>query len=180
MSHDPARAAASQAAGRRLRAVSPEGRAAAASAFSGGRGKSGLHGTTVAGNARRGRPQGKCHREQTAIRPATGAARVKGCGKSAPRGWQQRRHGKPHREQNRIGAANRRVPAGRPGWLLEPVGDGGPRGMVAQSRSAGMDRTRLTGPLAHLPSTGGRACSPATGQTGGELCCGGLRLPAHW
>ena len=29
-------------------------------------GKSGLHGKTVPGNARRGRPQGKCHRKQTA------------------------------------------------------------------------------------------------------------------
>ena len=29
-------------------------------------GKSGLHGNTVPGNARRGRPQGKCHRKQTA------------------------------------------------------------------------------------------------------------------
>ena len=34
----------------------------------GGGGKSGLHGNTVPGNARRGRPQGKCHREQTARR----------------------------------------------------------------------------------------------------------------
>ena len=32
--------------------------------------------------------------------------RVKGCGKSAPRPWQQGRHGKPHREQNRIGRAD--------------------------------------------------------------------------
>jgi len=32
-------------------------------------------------------------------------ARVKRCGKSAPRLWQQRRQGKPHREQDRIGAA---------------------------------------------------------------------------
>src|SRR3546814_17423041 len=31
-----------------------------------GGGKSGLHGNTVPGNARRGRPQGKCHRKQTA------------------------------------------------------------------------------------------------------------------
>ncbi len=42
----------------------------------GGGGKSGLHGNTVPGNARRGRPQGKCHREQTArrgrLRPACG------------------------------------------------------------------------------------------------------------
>ena len=31
-----------------------------------GRGKSGLHGGTVPGNPRRGRPQGKCHRKYTA------------------------------------------------------------------------------------------------------------------
>ena len=47
-----------------------------------GGGKSGLHGNTVPGNARRGRPQGKCHRKQTA---RLGRVRVKGCGKSAPR-----------------------------------------------------------------------------------------------
>ncbi len=32
----------------------------------GPRGKSGLHEATVPGNARRGKPQGKRHREQTA------------------------------------------------------------------------------------------------------------------
>jgi hypothetical protein len=36
-----------------------------------------------------------------------GKARVKRCGKSAPRPWQQGRQGKPHREQDRIGAAGR-------------------------------------------------------------------------
>ena|GEM_PF-3919259 len=30
---------------------------------------------------------------------------MKWCGKSAPRLWQQRRHGKPHREQDQIGTA---------------------------------------------------------------------------
>jgi hypothetical protein len=45
-------------------------------------GKSGLHGMTVPDNVRRGRPQGQCHRKQTA--PGSGV-RVKGCGKSAPR-----------------------------------------------------------------------------------------------
>src|SRR5690606_981068 len=34
-------------------------------------------------------------------------ARVKGCGKSAPRDWQQERHGKPHREQDQIEVAGR-------------------------------------------------------------------------
>src|SRR6202041_100765 len=29
--------------------------------------------------------------------------RVKWCGKSAPRGWQHQRHGKPHLEQDQIG-----------------------------------------------------------------------------
>jgi hypothetical protein len=35
----------------------------------------------------------------------SGQVRVKGCGKSAPRAWQQERHGKPHREQDQIGTA---------------------------------------------------------------------------
>ena len=39
----------------------------------------------VPGNTRRGRPQGQCHREQTADRRFDVEARVKGCGKSAPR-----------------------------------------------------------------------------------------------
>ena len=66
------------------------------------RGKSGLHGDTVPDNIRRGRPQGQCHRKRTARAPAR--ARVKRCGKSAPRDRQRERQGKPHREQNRIGA----------------------------------------------------------------------------
>jgi hypothetical protein len=72
-----------------------------------GRGKSGLHGGTVPGNARRGRPQGKCHRKYTANPPrhVGRAARVKRCGKSAPRRRQRRRQGKPHREQDQVGAA---------------------------------------------------------------------------
>src|SRR5450432_1538647 len=35
--------------------------------------------------------------------------RVKRCGKSAPRVRQRKRHGKPHREQDRIGTATRVV-----------------------------------------------------------------------
>ena len=38
--------------------------------------------------------------------PAFGRVRSKGCGKSAPRARQRVRHGKPHRVQDRIGAAN--------------------------------------------------------------------------
>ena len=75
-------------------------------------GKSGLHGSTVPDNLRRGRPQGQCHRKQTALRSeGRSGVRVKGCGKSAPRSWQQERHGKPHREQDRIGAARERETA---------------------------------------------------------------------
>jgi len=81
------------------------GRAAAARLR---RGKSGLHGDTVPANGRRGRPQGKCHREETAS--AHAAARVKRCGKSAPRFRQRKRHGKPHREQSRIGMAAGAIP----------------------------------------------------------------------
>ena len=85
-------------------------------------GKSGLHGGTVPGNARRGRPQGKCHRNTppspvvhgTALRGRTHgtawAARVKWCGKSAPRRRQRRRQGKPHREQDQVGAAGGACP----------------------------------------------------------------------
>jgi hypothetical protein len=109
----------------------------AASRLRAGGGKSGLHGNTVPGNARRGRPQGKCHREQTAGARSRGLsleqppARVKGCGKSAPRGRRRPRHGKPHREQDRIGAAGRPVlrdrcrrgafPPPPPGWVARGV-----------------------------------------------------------
>ena len=64
-----------------------------------GGGKSGLHGNTVPGNTRRGRPQGKCNRKQTSSQEG----RVKGWGKSPPRVRQRTWHVKPHREQNRIG-----------------------------------------------------------------------------
>jgi hypothetical protein len=66
---------------------------------------------------------------------------VKGCGKSAPPGRQRPGHGKPRREQNRIGAtegltAFNPSPGRRPGWLLEAVGDDRPRGMAVTSRRA--------------------------------------------
>jgi hypothetical protein len=49
-------------------------------------GKSGLHGDTVPDNVRRGKPQGKRHRKGNRL-SACREARVKRCGKSAPRGW---------------------------------------------------------------------------------------------
>ncbi len=89
-------------------------------------GKSGLHTDTAPDNVRRGRPQGKRHRKQTAgslaARPSSGKARVKGCGKSAPRGRQRQRHGKPRREQNRIGATRGATSAARPCPLALPLG----------------------------------------------------------
>ncbi len=57
-------------------------------------------------------------------------ARVKRCGKSAPRNRQRKRHGKPHREQDQIGMAHGPFPGCRPGWSREPVSNDGSRGMV--------------------------------------------------
>jgi len=62
--------------------------------------------------------------------------RVKRWGKSPPRTRQRGRHGKPHREQDRIGAARARKSSGlfrtsRPGWLREASGNGRPRRMAA-------------------------------------------------
>ncbi len=70
------------------------------------------------------------------IPPYFDTARSKRCGKSAPRWWQHRRQGKPHREQNRIGTAYGIPSACRPGWLLERLSNGSPRGMVAHCVSA--------------------------------------------
>jgi len=113
------------------------------------RGKSGLHGNTVPGNTRRGRPQGKCHREHTARRGFCLRARVKGCGKSAPRPRRRGRHGKPHREQDRVGATAR-----RPWWTGRPVS-----GPVAR---VGRARCPATGIPEEWPSPGaGRGQNPA-------------------
>jgi hypothetical protein len=96
------------------------------------RGKSGLHGITVPGNARRGDASHFRASATESKPPALGRVRSKGCGKSAPRVRQRTRHGKPHRVQDRIGAAHGLFPARRPGWLLEAEGNFRPRGMVAQ------------------------------------------------
>jgi len=93
------------------------------------RGKSGLHGDTVPDNVRRGRPQGKRHRNDTAYRPKA-AARLKWCGKSAPHSWQQEWLGKPHREQDQIGAARNPFPDSRPGRSREVCGNTHPRGIA--------------------------------------------------
>jgi len=103
----------------------------------------------VPANGRRGRPQGKCHREQTAG-PARRAARVKRRGKSPPRDRQRKRHGKPHREQDQIGVARRAtgsgVSASPPGSVAR-----GARQRASQRNGhpslSGEDRTRLIGRL---------------------------------
>ena len=114
-------------------------------------GKSGLHGNTVPGNTRRGRPQGKCHRNK----PLTdsSAARVKRCGKSAPHSRQRLWPGKPHREQDRIGV----VWAQAQGCfrLTARVGRAKHSAMNAPDEWPSMagnrrDRTRLTGRLTFL------------------------------
>ena len=123
------------------------------------RGKSGLHEARVPGNARRGQPQGKRHREQTAllfekVRLRLGRVKVKRWGKSPPRTWQQGRHGKPHPEQCRIGASRGKVrphafgrsetsagtlqPRG-PGWQLDRSGNRCGRGMVIHGGNPGTE-----------------------------------------
>ena len=93
-------------------------------------------------NGRRGATLGKV--PQKANRPplagsgfgrdSEGEVRVKGWGKSPPRDRQRKRHGKPHREQDRIGMTWRK-PAGfqasHPGRLLEACRKVRPRGMAA-------------------------------------------------
>ena len=83
---------------------------------------------------------------------------MKRCGESAPRVRQRKRHGKPHREQDRIGTATRLVRASentagqcqarRPGRLLEATCERCPRGMAVTYRlrkQAVPYKTRLTG-----------------------------------
>lgn len=90
---------------------------------SGKRGKSGLHGGTVPGNARRGKGATPNPRESaTEIRPPGSApARVKRRGKSPPRPRRRGRHGKPHREQGQIGTTGPGGSSPRPGASLRPV-----------------------------------------------------------
>ena len=104
----------------------------------------------TSGGACASRPQGQCHREQTAAaRSVLAEARVKRCGKSAPRFRRRKRHGKPHREQDRIGTARSAAkssnpcPGRRPGRLLQAPGNRRRRGM-AVTREA--PAARLTEP----------------------------------
>ena len=84
--------------------------------------------------------------------PPLAAEKVKRWGKSPPRRWQQRRHGKPHREQCRIGpprgtgprasgetAARMDLTDGGPGWQLEARSDARPRRMVIEGGNPGTE-----------------------------------------
>src|SRR5215472_13463794 len=71
-------------------------------------------------------------------------ARVKRCGKSAPRLRQRRRHGKPHREQDRIGAAR----GDPPGSCPDPAA------------RVGCTRRRAIGVAEEGPPGGGRLAPP--------------------
>ncbi len=95
---------------------------------------------------------------------------MKGCGKSAPRKRQRKRHGKPHREQNRIGTARRailgiRVSPGscRPGRLLEAPATGVPEEWPSRAvrLRAAPYRTRLTGRLIFSEGVGGEIAGPS-------------------
>ena len=106
--------------------------------------------------------------------PGSGRVRVKGCGKSAPRGRQRSRHGKPHREQDRIGAGRLMgnhgptgVSACRPGWSREATGDRRPRGMAIPRPAVRKDTGPGTEPglqaiCRHFPASpsSGRAAFP--------------------
>ena len=63
-----------------------------------------------------------------------GLVRVKGWGKSPPRGRQRPWHGKPRPEQDRIGGAYGPFPARAPGVSREGSCERAPRGMAAQAR----------------------------------------------
>ena len=92
-------------------------------------------------NGRRGRPQGKCHRKQTAAAWRHPAVRAKRCGKSAPRPQQWGRQGKPHPEQGRIGADGAALqgagagafPPFCTGWPREALSNAGSRGMAVHA-----------------------------------------------
>jgi hypothetical protein len=97
-------------------------------------------------------------------------ARAKRCGKSAPRPWQQGRQGKPHREQDRIGAAApataQGFPARRPGWSHEARRKTRPRGMVVPRQKRGQNPAyRPSGVVISTPSHS-RATDPQQNESG--------------
>jgi len=106
---------------------------------------------------------GQCHRKLNRRRRKL-AARVKRCGKSAPREAQATRHGKPHRVQGQIGN-----PGATRSRFRESETDSGyrlHRQMVLSTRK-GADRIRLTAlprPIQIPKSRGTSYTSPTTGR----------------
>ena len=100
-----------------------------------------------------GDPRESATESKPPVRQAIGQqVRVKGCGKSAPRDWQQERHGKPHREQDQVGTAGVSqahfravVRVGRVRRRVTGVPD-----EWSSSCPRAVDRTRLTGHLAQI------------------------------
>ena len=159
------------------------------------RGKSGLHEDRVPGNARPGQPEGKRHREETALVSRvrlrrTPKAMVKRWGKSPPRTGQPGRYGKPHPEQCRIGASrglvlDRKVgdtaagtlqPRG-PGWQLDCLGNKSDRGMVIQ-RGEPLGQNPAYRPSAQFQSNGAAPCGarkPLSRQPSDKGWAGSLR-----
>ena len=84
----------------------------------GGGGKSGLHRAGCQVTPGRREPTESAAESRP---PFFGMVRVKGCGKSAPRRWQHRRHGKPHPEQGQIGERSRGPRGSRVGCLRRAV-----------------------------------------------------------
>ena len=115
----------------------------------------------VAGNARRPRGQGQCHRDQTAGLLATATARVKRRGKSSPHPGRPGWHGKPHLEEDRIGGSRCPRPDPRVGrWrasartLLEkwpPPPSGGQQNPAYGDQAS---HSRVTAPRRAQPNFG--------------------------
>ena len=128
------------------------------------------------GSARR--PQGKCHRKQTAS--GLPGVRMKGWGKSPPRPQQCGRHGKPHREQDQEGVARSfgfsRFPGQPPGSVARSGPQGpfqmngrhtGPSGPVLQNpayRPAGIFSSRLGGRFRRRAARNAAAAGAACGR----------------
>ena len=93
--------------------------------------------------------QGQCHRSRL---PVFRRVKAKGCGKSAPRGQERDRHGKPHREQRPNRGGHKAFCLVARCWLLEGGVTASERNgrPVRRSLAKVEDRTRLTGPLALL------------------------------
>lgn len=131
----------------------------------------------------RGNPRESATENETA--PGPPGAQVKRWGKSPPRTGQPGRHGKPRREQCRIGASGpggqprgqgRFSPRG-PGWQHERTGDGAPRGMAIEGGNpgteSGLQATRARCPRAD--ETDGK--NPARAGFGACCALGGSAFP---